>query len=25
MFFSSIWRKTGATWRNVFSQDSDAR
>jgi len=25
MFVSSIWRKTGATWRNVFSQDSHAR
>jgi len=24
MFVSSIWRKEGDTWRNVFSQDTDA-
>jgi hypothetical protein len=24
MFVSSIWRKEGDKWRNVFSQDTDA-
>jgi hypothetical protein len=24
MFVSSIWRKSGETWRNVFSQDTNA-
>jgi hypothetical protein len=24
MFVSSVWRKAGETWRNVFSQDTNA-